>query len=109
VWCGWRDSWRRFSRSSLDRKAPRAAASAPCRGTATAGVTAWATKPSTDLQLASSTAGPFTPLTTGGYTLSSSGATATLDLPVAYKVLLDWGVDTPGQCSHDVVYSVTAP
>jgi hypothetical protein len=75
----------------------------------TAGVTAWATKPSTDLQLGSSTTGPFTPLTTGGYTLSSSGATATLDLPVAYKVLLDWRADTPGQYSLDVVYTVTAP
>ena len=75
----------------------------------TAGVTAWATKPSTDLQLGSSTTGPFTPLTTGGYTLSSSGATATLDLPLIYKVLLDWGADTPGQYSLDVVYTVTAP
>lgn len=75
----------------------------------TAGVPAWATKPSTDLQLGPSTAGPFTALTTAGYTLSSTGATATLDLPVVYKVLLDWGNDTPGQYSLDVVYTITAP
>lgn len=75
----------------------------------TAGVTAWAAKPSTDLQLGSSTAGPFTPLTTGGYTLTNSGPTAALDLPLVYKVLLAWGTDTPGQYSIDVVYTVTAP
>ena len=75
----------------------------------TAGVTAWATKPSTDLQLGASTTGPFTALTTAGYTLSSTGPTATLDLPVAYKVLLAWGSDTPGQYSLDVVYTITAP
>lgn len=75
----------------------------------TAGVTAWATKPSTDLQLGPSTTGPFTALTTAGYTLSSTGPTATLDLPVACKVLLAWGNDTPGQYSIDVVYTVTAP
>ena len=75
----------------------------------TAGVTAWATKPSTDLQLGPATTGPFTALTTAGYTLSSTGPTAALDLPVAYKVLLAWGSDTPGQYSLDVVYTVTAP
>jgi hypothetical protein len=75
----------------------------------TAGVAAWPTKPSTDLQLGPATTGPFTALTTAGYTLSSSAATATLDLAVAYKVLLDWGSDTPGQYSLDVVFTVTAP
>ena len=75
----------------------------------TAGVTAWAAKPSTDLQLGSSTTGPFTALTTSGYTLSNTGATGTLNLPVVYKVLLAWGTDTPGQYSLDVVYTVTAP
>jgi len=30
-------------------------------------------------------------------------------VPVAYKVLLNWGNDTPGQYSLDVVYTVTAP
>ncbi len=75
----------------------------------TVGVTAWAAKPSTDLQLGASTAGPLTPLTTGGCTHASSRATATLDLPLVYKVLLDWGADTPGQYSLDVVYTVTAP
>lgn len=75
----------------------------------TAGVTAWTTKPSTDLQLGPATTGPFTALTTAGYTLGSSGPTATLDLPIAYKVLLNWGSDTPGQYSLDVVYTVTAP
>jgi hypothetical protein len=75
----------------------------------TPGVVAWATKPSTDLQLGAVTTGPFTSLTTAGYTLSNSGATANLDLPVAYKLLLDWGADTPGQYSLDVVYTVTAP
>jgi len=75
----------------------------------TPGVTAWATKPSTDLQLGPATSGPFTALTTAGYTLSSSGPTATLDVPIAYKLLLDWGRDTPGQYSLDVVYTVTAP
>ena len=74
-----------------------------------AGVTAWTAKPSTDLQLGPATSGPFTALTTAGYTLSSSGATASLDVPVAYKVLLNWGNDTPGQYSLDVVYTVTAP
>ena len=75
----------------------------------TAGVAAWTTKPSTDLQLGPAATGPFTALTTAGYTLSSTGPTATLDLPVAYKVLLAWGSDTPGQYSLDVVYTVTAP
>ena len=75
----------------------------------TPGVTAWVAKPSTDLQLGAATTGPFTALTTAGYTLSNSGATATLDLPVAYKLLLDWRNDTPGQYSLDVVYTVTAP
>lgn len=75
----------------------------------TAGVTAWAAKPSTDLQLGPATTGPFTALTTTSYTLGSSGPTASLDLPVAYKVLLAWGSDTPGQYSLDVVYTVTAP
>lgn len=75
----------------------------------TPGVAAWAAKPSTDLQLGAATTGPFTALTTAGYTLSNSGATANLDLPVSYKLLLDWGADTPGQYSLDVVYTVTAP
>jgi hypothetical protein len=75
----------------------------------TTGVAAWTTKPSTDLQLGPSASGPFTALTTAGYTLSSTGPTATLDLPLAYKVLLAWGTDTPGQYSLDVVYTVTAP
>jgi len=75
----------------------------------TPGVAAWTAKPSTDLQLGPATTGPFTAMTTAGHTLSSSGATATLELPVAYKVLLDWGNDTPGQYSLDVVYTVMAP
>lgn len=75
----------------------------------TVGAAAWTTKPSTDLQLGPATTGPFTALTTAGYTLGSSGPTATLELPVAYRVLLAWGTDTPGQYSIDVVYTVTAP
>ena len=75
----------------------------------TVGVTAWTTKPSSDLQLGPAATGPFTALTTAGYTLSSSGPTATLDVPVAYKLLLGWTTDTPGQYSLDVVYTVTAP
>ena len=75
----------------------------------TAGVTAWVAKPSTDLQLGPAITGPFVALTTAGYTLSSSGPTATLEVPVAYKVLLDWSNDTAGPYSLDVVYTVTAP
>lgn len=74
------------------------------------GVVARTNKPSTDLQLASSTAGPFTPLTTGGYTLTTtSGATTGTSLTLTYRTLLSWTLDTPGQYALDVVYTITAP
>lgn len=73
------------------------------------GVTARATKPSTDLELGTSAAGPFTALTTAGFTLATSGPTAALNLNVFYRALLDWNLDTPGQYGLDVVYTITAP
>lgn len=74
-----------------------------------AGVTARTTKPSTDLQLATAATGPFTGLTTTGFTLATSGPTAALNLNVFYRTLLAWNLDTPGQYGLDVVYTITAP
>jgi hypothetical protein len=76
----------------------------------TPGVAARTNKPSTDLQLATSAAGPFTPLTTAGYTLiTTAGATTGTSLTLTYRTLLSWTLDTPGQYGLDVVYTITAP
>ncbi|MGQ0813261.1 MAG: hypothetical protein ACT4O1_02215 [Gemmatimonadota bacterium] len=67
-------------------------------------------KPAGDLLWATSSGGPFTPLTTSAVTIASGGATAGMTAAsLFYRTLYSWTLDTPGDYSLQVVFTITAP
>ncbi len=69
-----------------------------------------ANKPSTELRVGLSAGGPFTNLTTTAFTLQTGGAaTAGTVLPLYFRVVYSWLLDTPGTYSLPLQLTLTAP
>jgi hypothetical protein len=75
----------------------------------TPGVPARANKPSTDLQWSTAVGGPFTPLTTGAPISLTGAATAGTVFTEFYRVLWSWTLDTPGNYSLTVTFTLSSP
>lgn len=67
-------------------------------------------KPAADLLWSQSSGGPFTPLSTTPVTLAGGGAsTSGTVIPLFYRTLYGWGLDTPGDYALGIVFTLTAP
>lgn len=67
-------------------------------------------KPMSDLHWATALAGPFTPLSTTPVTFASGTATAgATAATLYYRTLYAWNLDTPGNYSLQIVFTITAP
>jgi len=87
-----------------------AAAAANWTATSTQpGVTARANKPAADLQWSTSAAGSFVGLTTGGAAVLATGATSGTSTTIYFHTLYSWTLDTPGNYSLAVVFTLSAP
>lgn len=74
------------------------------------GATPRANKPASDLLWATSGGGPFTPFTTTAVQLQASGsATAGVVIPMNFRVLYSWTLDTPGIYTIPIQFTITAP
>lgn len=86
------------------------AATATWAGTTTVvSAPARANKPATDLTWSTSAGGPFTGLTTTPVTVQSLPATAGSSASLFYRTLYAWNVDTPGNYSLTVVFTLASP
>ncbi|HEX6557829.1 MAG TPA: hypothetical protein VF021_00160 [Longimicrobiales bacterium] len=85
------------------------ASSATWNATNTGTEPARTNKPASDLQWATSVAGPFTATTTTPASITSGSATAGSAVALYYRTLYSWGLDTPGSYSLQVVFTITAP
>jgi hypothetical protein len=66
-------------------------------------------KPAADLNWSTSSGGTFTGLTTSPATVQSSSATAGSTVNLFYQTNYAWGLDTPGNYSLTVVFTLAAP
>lgn len=67
-------------------------------------------KPASDLLWATAAGGPFVALTTTPATFASGVATAGATAPTLfYQTLYAWNLDTPGNYSLQIVFTITAP
>ena len=86
------------------------AATATWTGTTTVlSAPARANKPASDLTWSTSAGGPFTGLTTTPVTVQSLAATAGSSASLFYRTLYAWNVDTPGNYSLTVVFTLASP
>ncbi|HTY07223.1 MAG TPA: hypothetical protein VMC86_11945 [Gemmatimonadales bacterium] len=72
-------------------------------------VPARANKPASDLQWSTASNGTFAGLTTTPTNVSSLGATAGTAVGIFYHTLYAWGLDTPGNYSLKVVFTLASP
>jgi hypothetical protein len=68
-----------------------------------------ANKPAADLTWSTSVGGTFTGLTTGPATVQSMSATGGTVTNLFYRTKYAWGLDTPGNYSLTVVFTLAAP
>lgn len=68
-----------------------------------------ATKPVGDLQRAIAAGGPYVAVTTTNTTMVSGTAGAANLVPLFYRILWSYTVDTPGTYRLTVIYTLTAP
>jgi hypothetical protein len=69
-----------------------------------------ANKPASDLQWALASGGPFTDMTTTGVSIgTSASATAGTSRTIYYQTKYAWTLDTPGNYSLPVVFTITSP
>lgn len=69
-----------------------------------------ANKPASDLQWSRFASGPFTDFTTSNVTVENGAiATAGTVVPLYFRVRYDWLLDTPGDYSIPVQFTITAP
>ncbi len=68
-----------------------------------------ATKPLADLQWATSLAGAYTPLAAAGATIGSGSGTGGTVSPLFFKSLWSYAVDTPGNYSIGVTFTLLSP
>ncbi|HKS06297.1 MAG TPA: hypothetical protein VJR92_08305 [Gemmatimonadaceae bacterium] len=74
------------------------------------GATPRANKPDADLLWAINPGGPFTPYSTTDVQLQASGgATAGTVIPLSFRVLYSWVLDTPGVYTIPIQFTITAP
>ena len=74
-----------------------------------AGITAWASKPASDLQWSDGASGPWQPASTTGATLASGTRTGGTAVPIFYRTRYAWAADAPGSYSLTLLVSITAP
>jgi len=68
-----------------------------------------ATKPSTDLQWSRAVGGPFGGMTTTAAAVQGGSAVAATVINLFYRTTYAWGLDTPGNYSIQIVFTLTAP
>jgi hypothetical protein len=74
------------------------------------GATPRANKPASDLLWGTSVAGPFTAYTTVPVQIQASGAaTAGTVIPLFFRVVYAWSLDTPGIYTIPIQFTITAP
>jgi len=73
------------------------------------GVTARANKPAADLQWSTSPAGSFVGLAVVGAAAAGAGATSGTTTSIYFHTLYNWTLDTPGNYSLAVVFTLSAP
>lgn len=67
-------------------------------------------KPASDLTWSTSSSGPFVALSTTAVTFASGNATAgAIAASLFYRTLYSWALDTPGDYSLQIVFTLTAP
>lgn len=66
-------------------------------------------KPSTDLSWSLAAGGPFTDLTTTPVTIAGGNSTTGLGGALYYRTRYNWTLDTPGNYSIQVVFTLVAP
>ena len=67
-------------------------------------------KPASDLRWSTSSAGPFAALTTSPVTVASGTATTGVTAAsLFYRTLYSWALDTPGEYSLQVVFTISSP
>lgn len=66
-------------------------------------------KPAEDLSWATSAAGPFTDLSTAPVQVTSGVPTVGVTVPLFYRTRYQWTLDTPGNYSLQVVFTIAAP
>jgi hypothetical protein len=86
------------------------AASAVWSATNTQTQPARTNKPAEDLLWATSPGGPFVPLTISPASVASGNAsTGTTAASLFYRTLYSWALDTPGEYSLQVVFTISSP
>lgn len=66
-------------------------------------------KPASDLSWATSAAGPFTDLSTAPVQVTSGAPTVGMTVPLFYRTRYQWALDTPGNYSLQIVFTIAAP
>jgi hypothetical protein len=85
------------------------ATAATWTGVTTTTEAARANKPSTDLMWSTSSGSGFVGLTTSPVTIQSGTPSSSTVINLFYRTLYAWNVDTPGNYSIQVVFTLTAP